>query len=149
MRIYLGIAGTGGKVLGSFEVAKIYKYKYDLDLDLYCYHCFGLSKTIKHKNNIGCTGQKYAIEIKDFRKEDLTIDDFTKYYNPMEETFDSGHLINKLPQSFMYIKEPYVEYETKSKAILMPIHQEWFDKIASDEKKWEFRNKLPKALNGE
>lgn len=166
-RLYFGITNTGGMIKGSAEVGKIRED-------------FANVYTSKEYNNkyldglreMGYTNQKYAIEIKDFREEELVISDVCKdcgthktgWIHDIEtcagcfdDLIDNKHMIMKwegeeyddivfkLPQSFQYIVDPH----TSDKAILYSIHQKWFNMIASGEKKYLFTNVLPKLLRGE
>lgn len=151
MRIYLGITGTGGQIQGSFEVGEIYSPS-GMDGN----HIFlNTLNTINDdhynlkelKNNLvesGFNFQKYAIEIKDFREEDLNVYDFQAIADG-EPPF---RWLQRLPQSFQYVYDQHQKVSGREKAILMPIHQNWFDMIADGTKNYEFRNKLPKALRG-
>jgi|GEM_PF-1714704 len=178
MRYYLGITGTGGKVAGSFEVGEIVgqlmKVKTNNVYNKIGGYTLGdnISRYINLENAIkqGYTNQKFAIQIKDFREECIYLTDycegcskpFTGWQHDIEDCAscfddlrgrvilkwqgeDYDDLVKRLPQSFQYIICP----ETGEKAILVSIHQKWFDMIKSGEKKYEFRNVLPKALRGE
>jgi len=91
MRIYLGITGTGGKVLGSFEVGDIFKLKLPDEryFDITGKEVpWSQNETFKVWNECswenlkeehGWDMQNYAIEIKDFREEDVSVSDLVKY----------------------------------------------------------------------
>ena len=170
MRIYLAVTGTG-EVKGSFEVGEIYIKKkqdsYYVTLERIDNKNIGLMLGIELFGKQGYANQKYAIEIKDFKQEKLFIfkqyckkqkcfefkkqyfeaecDDCNSYHNEMIMKPRNMEYIIKTPQGFQYINDP----ETDETAILMPIHQKWFDMIASGEKEYEFRNILPKILRSE
>jgi len=89
----------------------------------------------------GYAEQEYAIELTDIMTETLTLDDFATL---------NGEKVKRTPQSFQYVQRvydcPVKMLEDMDNHILIPIHKKWADMIISGEKKYEFRNVLPKAL---
>ena len=152
MRVYLGITGTGGQIRGSYEVGNVYKSaiapKTLFNSVWGNYKCLDAEKMDWRYQ--GYTNQKYAFEIKGFREESLSANGVHQDPNcPIWMIgYDSLKPIKRLPQGFCYVIDPFGT-SLCDKAVLMPIHQKWFDMIESGEKKYEFRNVLPRAMKGE
>ena len=84
MKLFFGITGTGGMIKGSADVSEVHKIEWSggVIIGKYSYQDRYELSELKQQ---GYTGQKYALELKNFEREDLTI---AKYL-----------FVNKLPKA--------------------------------------------------
>jgi hypothetical protein len=168
MRIYYAITKSGGKIAGSSEAGEIYQNETDIEDYFIRFHEITGKKVIwddsldydensnpyipKNLDFISYdefikwgydedNPPSYAIEIRDFRPEELTFGDFKAAGWHNGELLIFKYCVNKMAGTFRY-----GSINGNGISILMPITQAHFDMIASGEKRYIFMRRLPKAL---